>query len=62
MKKTRQSSKKTKTTSNLSASSALVNVHVPSYKPMTHCQRTIKNIRRKVLDDLKEYFDDFNDI
>lgn len=28
---------------------------------MTHCQRTIKNIRRKVLGDLKECFDDFND-
>lgn len=39
----------------------LVNLYISSYKPMTHCQRTIKNIRRKFLDDLKEYFDDFND-
>lgn len=60
MKKTRQSSKKTKTTNNVPATSAPINIHVASYQPMTHFQRTMKNVKRKVLDDLKDYFDDFN--
>lgn len=60
-KKTRQTRKKTKTTSNEPTSSASVNIDISSYKPLTHCQRTIKNIRRKVLSDLVECFDDFND-
>lgn len=61
IKKTRKLVKKTKLTGNVSTTSALVNIDISSYKPTTHSQRTIKNIRRKVLDDLKEYFDDFND-
>lgn len=60
-KKTRQSSMKTKSTSNALASSTPVYIDTSSYKPLTHCQRTLKNIKRKVLDDLKEYFDDFSD-
>lgn len=60
-KKTRQSNKRTKSIGNIPATLVPINIDIPSYKPMTHCQRTIKNIKRKVLDDLKEYFDDFND-
>lgn len=56
-KMTRKTKKKTK---NEPASSALVNIDISSYKPLTHCQRTIKNIRRKVLNNLIDYFDDFN--
>lgn len=41
--------------------STLVNIDISSYKPLTHCQRTIKNIRRKLLHDLVDYYDDFND-
>lgn len=50
--------KKTKSQPTTSAS---VNIDISSYKPLTHCQRTIKNIRRKVIGDFKECFDDFND-
>lgn len=57
-KKARQTRKKTK---NEPASSTPVNIDISSYKPLTHCQRKIKNIRRKLLHDLIKYFDDFND-
>lgn len=50
-KKTRQMRKKTKSEP---TTSAPVNIDISSYKPLTHCQITIKNIRRKVLGDLKE--------
>lgn len=57
-KKTRQTKKKTK---NELATSAPVNIDISSYRPLTHCQRTIKNIRRKLLNDLIDCFDNFND-
>lgn len=60
-KKTRQTRKKEETTCNAPTSSTPVNIDISSYKPMTHCQRTIKNIKRKQLSDLKECFDDFID-
>lgn len=42
------------------AASALVNIDISSHKPLTHCQRIVKNIRRKLLHDLVDYYDDFN--
>lgn len=60
-KKTRQMRKKIKTTSNEPTSSAPVNIDISSYKPLTYFQRAIKNIRRKVLSDLIDHFDNFND-
>lgn len=61
VKKMRQSTKKMKTIDNVPTISTPVNIDISSYKPMTHCQSIVKNIRRKVLDDIKDYFDDFND-
>lgn len=48
---TTQTSKKAKSIGNAPATLAPVNIDISSYKLMTHCQRTIKNIKRKVLDD-----------
>lgn len=43
------------------AASAPVNIDISSYKPLTHSQRIVKNIRRKLLHDLVDYYDDFSD-
>lgn len=57
-KKARQTKKMKK---NEPAASTPVNIDISSYKPFTHFQRIVKNIRRKLLHDLVDYYDDFSD-
>lgn len=56
-KKARQAKKVKK---NEPATSTLVNIDISSYKPLKHCQRIVKNIRRKLLHDLIDFYDEFN--
>ncbi|XP_059078170.1 uncharacterized protein LOC131876722 [Cryptomeria japonica] len=37
-------------------------IDIASFKPMSHFERTMKILKRKQLDDIKDYFDSFDDI